>query len=251
MSGPTRFQFGVTNVPSRHPLGNLQVPFSLYTHQYQNDFDQYVAADWTLAAVGAGTAALVAGNGGVLALTTTAASSDSTSITKLPAAFGITAGLQAGFMARVNIDSMAQNSTWQIGMQAGGSAFAPVDGIYFTKAAAATTLVANMRKAGVSSTVSMGTNLLLATAAFVVVGWYYDGRNAGVNGAKVTFFAGTSTTDDPFDSISAYFTSIQAITDMTNLPIVNLAPSIGVQTNTANARVMNVDYVVGWADLAR
>lgn len=249
--GPTRFKFGLNNLPKTHPLANLPVPFAQYSHNYQNDFDQYVAGDWTVAAVGAGTSALVAGNGGILALTTTAAATDSVSITKTPAAFAITAGYQAGFACRLQIDSMAQNSTWQIGMQAGGTAFAPVDGIFFTKAAAATTLVGNVRKAGTVSTVSMGAGLVLATATYVVVGWYYDGRNAGPNGATVTFFAGTATVGDQFDSVTSYYTSIQSITDMTNLPIVNLAPSIGVQTNTANARVMSIDWMTAWADAPR
>lgn len=250
--GPTRFKFGVNNLPKTHPLANLPVPFSLYSHIFQNDFDQYTAADWTVAAVGAGTSALAAGNGGILALTTTAAATDSVSITKTPAAFGITAGYQAGFMTRLQIDSMAQNSTWQLGMQAGGTAFAPTDGIYFTKAAAATTLVANVNKAGANNTVSMGANLVLATATYVVAGWWYDGRNASPTGSSVYFFVGTSTTGDFFDSASAYWTGIQVVANAAALiPVVNLAPSIGVQTNTANARVMSIDYVAAWADLVR
>lgn len=252
MSGPTRFKYGVNNLPGTHPLRNLPVPFTNYSHIFQTDFDQFPANDWTSSGVGTPTAALVAGNGGVLAIGTSAAASDTTLLTKNPTAFAITAGYQAAFFTRVAIDNIAQNSTWVIGMTA-GTPLAPTDGIYFTKAAAALTLVGNIRKAGVSTTVAVplsGSNIIIA-ATYLTIGWWYDGRNAGPNGASVQFFAGTSTPADFFDSVSSYYTGLASITDMTNLPVVGITPNFSLQTNTANVRTMSIDYVTAWADLVR
>lgn len=249
MSGPTRFRYGINNLPGSHPLKNLPVPFGAYSHVYQNDFDAYAAADWTVGVVGAGTAALVVGNGGVIALATTGANGDSVHLLKNPASYQVNQGFQAAFFTRVRVDSVATQTTWQLGLQAGGTAFAPTDGVYFTKAAANNFLTGNIRKAGVSTTVQVpiaGNQVVLGNT-YMTVAWWYDPRNA-----VVQFFAGNSTDADFFNSISSYYTGLASIADLTNMPFAtDLALGMGMQTNSANIRTMNIDHVTAWADLAR
>ncbi len=245
MPTPTRFIHGVNNLPPSHPLANIPLPFPLYNQNYFNDFNTYAAGDWTVTA-STGSSALAAGNGGLIVQTTSNTPTDIQHNLKNPAAFAITAGQEAWFVWRGKVDTV-NNSSWQIGLQAGGTALAPTDGIYFTKAAAATTVVLNVRKSSTSSTVSMGSGLVLADNTYVVLAWYYNPRNGG----SVTAFAGTSTDADFFNSISAYYSSIQSITDMTNLPTVNLAVSFGLRTDSANTRALTTDYIGAAVNLTR
>ena len=69
----TRFQNGVTNVGDTSPFAGLRMPDPTLYHTYLDDFDQFVAADWTVTETQAGaTQALTAGDGGWLALVNSA-----------------------------------------------------------------------------------------------------------------------------------------------------------------------------------
>jgi len=76
MGTPSRFNNGVTNVGKNHFAANFKAMVPTKYHQYFNDFDTYVAGDWTVTAVGAGTQALTDGDGGLLLRTNAAADND-------------------------------------------------------------------------------------------------------------------------------------------------------------------------------
>ena len=44
----THFTSGVTNVGTDSTLGKLKAPAPHKYHQYFNDFDTYLASDWTI-----------------------------------------------------------------------------------------------------------------------------------------------------------------------------------------------------------
>jgi len=74
MGTTSRFPFGITNTIKTETLGMFGIPDPTKFHTFFDDFDRYVAGDWTLTSIGTtGTAALADGDGGLLLLTDTAA----------------------------------------------------------------------------------------------------------------------------------------------------------------------------------
>lgn len=228
MATPVRYPSGVSTVSPQKFLADLIVPSPTSVHQYFNDFDTYAAGDWTVTA-STGTAALTAGNNGDITLTTAATASDIQHILKNPAAFQITPGYRAHF--GVNITSADVTAPGFIfGLQSGGTAFAPTDGVYFTKAEGATTLSLVLNKGGTATTLATGIALSASTAT--QIGFEYDGR--------------------PTPTLYVYANGIRVVslTDFTNLTTANLAPAVGIQTATAAAKSLVVDYILAVSETA-
>lgn len=256
MTNPTRFTSGLSTAPSWHPLGNYKRPNPFFTADYFTDFMTYAAGDWTVT-TSTGSTALAAGLGGKVVQTTSAGANDIQANLKNPAAFAFTAGNQFWFMWRGQYDN--QLAALQIGVQAGGTAFAPTDGVYFTKAGATGVVNLNIRKASVSTVVAM-TGLTMAAATDYILAFYYDGKTVN---PSLQAFAGPAsstaraTSADTFNSVSAYFNSMIAAGGpnptnvLTNLPIVNVAPIIGVQASTAAIRTMTSDYLLASCEVTR
>ena len=70
----THFTSGVTNVGTDSTLGKFKAPAPHKYHTYINDFDTYLASDWTITTTedgtGSATEALADGDGGLLLVTT-------------------------------------------------------------------------------------------------------------------------------------------------------------------------------------
>ena len=66
----THFTSGVTNVGADSTLGKFKAPAPHKYHTYFNDFDTYLASDWTITTTedgtGSATEALADGDGGLL-----------------------------------------------------------------------------------------------------------------------------------------------------------------------------------------
>ena len=76
----THFTSGVTNVKAEGTGGRLKTPDPIKYHMYHNDFDKFVAADFTIttteAGTGSATETIVTGDGGLLAITNAAGDDD-------------------------------------------------------------------------------------------------------------------------------------------------------------------------------
>jgi hypothetical protein len=57
--GTTRYSNGLSTARSTAPFGNYTHPDPTDQHAYENDFNTYVAGDWTITVVGSSTPALV------------------------------------------------------------------------------------------------------------------------------------------------------------------------------------------------
>jgi hypothetical protein len=68
----TRYAGGFSTARSTRPLAITRIPTRPTSTLYENDFNTYVAGDWTITVVGTSTPALVAGDGGILGITTSA-----------------------------------------------------------------------------------------------------------------------------------------------------------------------------------
>lgn len=221
----TRFPNGVTNCNKNGGvLWNFGALDPTVYHQYMEDFDYYVAANYTITTVTSGspTQALTNGNGGLLLITNTAGATDSTFLDKKGESFAITAGKQAFFKARFQV-SDANLSAFVMGLQITDTTpLAVTDGIFFQKAASSTHLDFYCQK---DATTGKKTTLDIAevvSATNLSVGWYYDGGTV----------------------LNAYVNEVLAASfDPTGfLPDSTLTVSFGIQNGEAVAKTMTVDY---------
>ena len=145
-------------------------------HEYSQDFDQFVAGDWT-ATLNAGTAALAAADGGVLLLTTVV--SNFVSLQKLPANYLIAKNFRTWFQIRATVDNILGAVVAGL-INVNAAPFTPAsntDGIYFlTDGTGALSIVVAV--GGVRTSTLM--NSLLVGGAQATLSWYWD---AGVYAA--------------------------------------------------------------------
>jgi hypothetical protein len=224
MAAPTRFPSGVTNAEPGTTTGMYGEPDPSLWHTFFDDFDRYVAGDWTVTETGSATQALTDGDGGLLLITNAAADDDASFSQKVGESFLMEAGKPALFKALFKVSDATQSDV-VIGLQVTDTTpLDATDGIYFIKADGSATLTAVCRKNATTGSTS-ATATTLVTDTFVTVGWYYDGKSAVlvfVNDALVTTLDGSST----------------------YLPDTELTISFGIQNGEAVAKTMTLDYVL-------
>jgi hypothetical protein len=218
----TRFPNGVTNVGEDSPFADLTMPAPTKFHTYYEDFDYYVAANWTVTETQAGaTQALTDGDGGLLLITNTAADDDLVSLQKVGESYRFASGKELFFEARFKVSDATQSDV-VIGLQITDTTPLDVsDGVFFIKADGSTSVSLLVEKNGTATTTSSVATM--ANDTFISLGFYYDGASSiqySVNGVV----KGTSVT--------------------TNLPDdEDMTVTIALQNGEAVAKTMTVDYV--------
>jgi len=221
----TRFPYGLTNVSEVDLFSDMVQPDPTLFHQYFNDFDTYVAGDWTVTETDSGaTQALTAGDGGLLLITNTAADNDLVALQKNPAAFTFTAGKKTFFRCRFKVSDATQ-SDLVFGLQVVDSTPLDVtDGIYFLKADGAATVDFICRKNASTGSITATAVATMANDTFIELGFYYDGQS------KVAYEVNGSVLGS-LDASSTY------------LPDTTCTVSFALQNGEAVAKTMTVDYV--------
>lgn len=226
MSAPVRYPSGVTNSKPTDDMGDFILPDPTSVHMYFNDFDTYVAAEWTITTTedGAGdaTEALTDEDGGVLLITNDAGAADADYFNKVGESFLFEAGKKLWFKARLAV-SDATLSDFVVGLQITDTTPLDVgDGVFFQKDTAAATLDFHVEKDDTATSASAIATVEDGT--YIVVAFYYDGKS------EVKYFVdnvhlGTSVTD--------------------NLPDdEELTISFGIKNGEAVAKTMSVDYIM-------
>ncbi|MBE16552.1 MAG: hypothetical protein Unbinned6354contig1000_15 [Prokaryotic dsDNA virus sp.] len=219
---PTRFKGGITTAAKADPLGEFILPDMTKAHIYFNDFDHYLAADWTVTEVGVATQALTNADGGVLLITNAAADDDSSFSQKVGESFKAESGKKMWFEARLKVSDATQ-SDWVVGLQITDTTPLDVtDGIYFQKDDGDTNIDFHVEKNNTAtSSAAIGTN---ADDTYVRVSFYYNGVDevvAFVDGVRKASVAVTNLPDDE-----------------------ELTVSFGIQNGEAVAKTMSVDYIL-------
>lgn len=163
-------------------------------HSYLQDFDQFVAGDWTITETQAGaTQALAAGDGGLILLTNSAADNDINQIQKLPAAFLPTVGKRFFMNCRFQLSDVV-DSDFAIGIQLanvdGTTLATATDGIFFLKADDAATVALYSRQDNTTGSVNSGAIATLVNDTMIDLSCYYDGGDRiyyAVNGSTLGF----------------------------------------------------------------
>lgn len=244
----TRYGPGLNNTVdikggSNGILSDIYVPDRIgKVHEFSYDFDSYAAADWTQQ-LNAGTIALVAGDGGLLALTS--AVSAITSQEDNPASFQLAKGFRTWYRTVFSVDAV-------LGLTINGllnatatpfTAGSQTDGAFFLSdnTGALSFVVA---VGGTKLTTAMGVNLV--AGQFATLGWYYDGGcyAAAPLGRLVYEASGPGVTAPVRGEVA-----IPASGTIAAFPgAVNIGAVMGVSASTAVARVLTVDYVYAAKD---
>jgi len=218
----TRFQNGVTNRPVGDIFNSLCTLDPTRFHTFFDDFDTYLAADWTVTEVGVATQALADANGGRLLVTNAAADNDSSFSDKVGESFLFELGKKAFFRALFQVNDATQ-SDFIMGLQITDTTpLAVTDGVYFRKDDGDALLDFLAIKNSVAVTATGIETVVDATD--LEVAFFWDGISRiwyGVNGSALGFIdPGASLPDDEV-----------------------LTVSFGVQNGEAVAKTMAVDYI--------
>jgi hypothetical protein len=223
MSTPVRFPNGLTTAVKGATLGMFGLPDPTEVHVFMEDFDCYVAGDWTATETGStGSVALGDVDGGCVVVTTGSADNDNEFLQKVGESFKMAAGKSTWFKARFKVSDATQ-SDFVIGLQiTDTSPLSVTDGIYFMKDDGDANLDFYVTKDSTSSSASAIATV--ASDTFLTVGFYFDGKSS------VEYFVN--------DVKKGTLTPSTALPDDEELTI-----SFGIQAGEAAAKVMTVDYV--------
>lgn len=219
----TRFPGGLATRKSTDPFGNYTHPDQTDEHRFFDDFNNYTASSWTITVVGSSTPALVAGDGGLLGITTSGSNNDSAFLQKLPESYSFEVGKPAWFGARFKVSALT--SVVVMGLQVTDTTPEDVtDGIYWVSTTATGALTGYVRKNATtgSSSVSCGT---LVADTYTELAWYWDGKDT------VTFYQDRVARGSITGVAASY------------LPDTTTAISFGLRTTSAAAKTMTVDFV--------
>ena len=222
----THFTSGVTNVTTDSTLGKLKAPAPHKYHQYFNDFDTYLASDWTITTTEDGTGsaseALADGDGGVLLVTNAAGDNDHDFFQLVKEGFKFESGKQIGFHVRFKTNDATQTDI-VAGLQLTDTTPLDVtDGIFFLKSDGAATISFIVEKDSTQSTLTLPNSL--ADDTFMTLGFIYDPKDQKFHVFQNNVLAGTVvSTNAPDDE--------------------ELTLSFGIQNGAAAAKTLSVDYV--------
>jgi len=246
MAAPARFVAGFTQDQEFQPLGLMGFPDPFFCAVDQDDFLPYRAGDYTLSQAGAaaGTAAATAGAGGLITLTTsvtTPAATDFTSIQRPVASYAVQATQKLAYLCSFTAADTV-NPGFRFGLMAiSATPFTGLpDGIYFTKASAATQMTLQSVVGGVV-TGSAVVPYTLVNAQQVNFGFVYAPQgNAGV--PSIVAFAGNQLVGQATVDYNTIALGPVARVIPTSYPAVNMSPTFGILAGTATSKTVVLDY---------
>lgn len=241
----TRMPQGLTNAEAWQTMGLAGLLDPTWAHTYAQDFDQYVAADYSLTGVGTPAAALVAGNGGILQLATTAGATDASFLQKTPAAFAVNTPTKQTFFKFAGTLS-AVNGAFYCGLAniAAGAETAITNGIVIYKAAGVSTLVLDVIVGGVHTPFAFPAACTITAAVIVELGFAVDAVG------NVLGYWNPTTGNNPvqpsqvFANPASMVRGAVAMASQPTLPAVNMAPVVGYTNGSAVAQTVLIDYIV-------
>ena len=222
----TLFTSGVTNVGADSTLGKFKAPAPHKYHTYFNDFDTYLASDWTITTTedgtGSATEALADGDGGLLLVTNAAGDNDHDFFQLVKEGYKYEAGKQLAFNIRFKTNDATQSDI-VAGLQLTDTTPLDVtDGIFFLKADGAATISFIVEKDSTQSTLTLPNSL--ADDTFMTLGFVYDPKDQKFHVFQNNVLAGTVVSTNAPDN-------------------EELALSFGIQNGAAAAKTLTVDYI--------
>ena len=227
----THFTSGVTNISADGTLGKLKAPAPHKYHAYFNDFDTYLASDWTITTTEDGTGsaseALTDGDGGILLVTNAAGDNDHDFFQLVKEGFKYESGKQLAFNIRFKTNDATQSDI-VAGLQLTDTSPLDVtDGMFFLKSDGAATITFVVEKDSTQSTLDLPNSL--ADDTFMTLGFVYDPKDQKFHVFQNNVLAGTVvSTNAPDDE--------------------EMTLSFGIQNGAAAAKTLSVDYIGGYKE---
>lgn len=213
----TNFENGLNNRNASSLFGSMAQLDPSRFHTFMEDFDEFIAAQWTLVTTGA--TAQIAADGGVLQLTTGAVATNEESMIKVPDNFDITQPRPTYFRAKIEVDE-ATECNINVGL-ADSAALVPNNCIQFRKDTSDLDLDVLLRSGSADIDVALAV-ASIANATSFTVEFYWDGQDRiyyGANGTPLGFL------------------------DASTLPVGPLAPTLSVFAGAAGAVALDLDYL--------
>jgi hypothetical protein len=238
----TRQQYGNTNLRDTDIFSDLPIQDNSLYHIYYNDFDDYVATNWTITKVGAGTQALVSGDGGILQNVTTSGASDSICTQKLFPSFTTQAGFRLWGRYLFSVDSLLPNMI--IGKTnttttpfTGGQI---TDGVWLSTVSGGAISI-NLAAGGNVKTLATGVSMVAGLTNYCRFSWYWDGGNYGTTPGRVVVQVDGAGVTAPF---RGEFGPSAATTLPNTYPsAVATTLQFCIQNTTGVARTQNIDMI--------
>lgn len=231
MPSPVRYTSGVSTAAKGSALANYpgQDPMKVFT--YSNDFDNYVAGDWTVTAVGASTAAMTDGAFGRLLLTTAALENDGVQLQKVGEAFLPVSGKKMWFKVKFQVSDATQSDflfgiavTDTTAIVAAGDGV--TDGIFFQKDDGAATVDLYCQKDTTTGQASVTSVATVVAATDIELGFEYDGATS------IKYFV---------DGVHKGTLSLSSAAGF--LPDTECRVTMAFLTGAAAAITCNIDYI--------
>ena len=251
MSAPqsltTAMPNGLTNAAAYQTMAQAGIPDPSWAHVYHNDFDTYLASDWTVSKTGTGTVALAAVDGGQLLSTTTAGAVDAIYNQLTTASFKLVPGKDAFFKFAGILADVTTEAFYAGLIATSATPLAAADGVWIYKAAGAATLSLSCVVGGVTTSFAFPVTALLVAAVQFEVGFHIDylgNVEAFLNpgtGADWQQLTPTSTNPTLLGRGRLVFAPNSSITG--GLTQVLLNPSFGIVNAAASAHTLGCDYI--------
>ena len=232
MVSPVRYTAGVSTAAKGSALSNYPAPDPMKVFTYSNDFDNYVAGDWTVTVVGVTpTAAITDGAFGRLLLTTTGADNDGIQLQKVGEAFLPIAGKKMWFKTKFQLSDATQSDflfgiavTDTTAIVAAGDGV--TDGIFFQKDDGAATVDLYCQKDTTTGQTSATSIATVVDATDIELGFEYDG------GTDIKYFV---------DGVHKGTLSLSTAAGF--LPDTECRVTMAFLTGAAAVKTCNIDYV--------
>jgi len=232
----SRNQWGQFNGRDTETFSDQYVEDRTKVHEYNNDFDEFNTANYTVSNAGAGTTfASIAGDNGIIQAITAAGANDFYSIQNVRATYLFALGYRIFAEFVFSVDNALANIIAGL-LNTTATPFtgaSQTDGVYITTAAT-TAISVNAAVGGVITTTPNAAVLNPGLANFVTFKLYWDGGiyAAAPKGRIVWELSGSGVVTPARGEIAA----------PANYPGVTLTnPTFGVQASSAAARTMYVD----------
>lgn len=236
----TRFPKGINNSGDNGIFSDMPVGSFVGYHTYFDDFDYFVAANYTVTKTqGGATTALANGDGGLLLITNTTASSDQVVIQKVGASFQPALSFRTTGRFVASVDSLLANLVLGL-VNVNTTPFVTgiQEGIWLSNVGSA--LSVNIALGGTVTTVAIPSSSILVAGSLINFSFYWDGGIYSVPGGRVVF-------EVSGPGVSARWRG--EILAPTGFPAaVNLTPTVALQNSTGAGRTMTVDLMYVWKE---
>ena len=250
----SRLPSGLSTSPPESLWAQFYQPYPMAGYSYANDFSTYAAGDWTVTSTNSGTSALVDGEGGWLAQTTGATSTNYQANELVKKSFYLVTGYRHWFQISFKVTNATNTGIYAGWVDTLAGPLTPGSGIYFYKAAASTTLNLILNNASTTSTLAVGT---IAANTFYNIGWYYDGSSSpslkvfsSIGLALPVLWEGQTQYSG---GVLVNAANANAAVTLTNLPAATVGHTMGfgLSTGTNSAYVLTVDHVFAGSQVNR